>query len=173
MIITWTVAWTWRLVHSWWSELLSSDPSLSIQLHEQMSKQWQHPGAELACNLFFSSGWLLLALGRQTLVVWSKALSFMRPPLQPFPPLRPPLLAPTSPLLVCMLTPLLLLNSNTLFCWSSTSSPLPSFPHQPAFLYESLFLEASIWRMCCDCSGLENTDVPFVAWPVVIRYFSV
>lgn len=75
------------------------------------------------------------------------------------------------PLYLCpfLLTPLLL-GSHTLLCWSHMSRPPTTTTHFPVWA-QSLFAEASIRGMCCDCAGLENTDVLFVVWCIVSWYY--
>lgn len=95
------------------------------------------------------------------------------PPLLPLPPMSiHSCLPPCSSLLltssvVCTLTPLpppTPSSAGPLSNLHTTINPLFPVWAQP------LFVEASMWGMCCDCAGLEKTDVPFVA-RLMVRWY--
>lgn len=101
----------------------------------------------------------------QTLGVWSHTPAFMSLDHHHFP--SPSAFIFSSPM-VCTLTPLLLLNTH--LCWAYMSR-LPTTATLFLLCAHTLFVEASISGMCCDCTGLGTTDVPVVVWPIVRWYF--
>lgn len=131
---------------------------LALSLNNQLRKQMKHRG-DTESQFQMSQSATSAVSDRQILEAWSDILSFMSHHRCP---------SPFSCHHLCGLHTDPLSSSST--PTPSTAAPAcqgtPNTTTRFPIWARSLFAEASIWGMCCDCAGLEITDVLFVVWPI-------